>query len=256
MKDLAMMTATQRLSAYFVREFGRLDVESKDLNDPKAQEERSIRIGEVNELSDTLNVLFAALKDSPDWKLFSRYGEHRGDVKDTAWLQVAVSVGVTEKDGVVSGEINSESANQDQHSPPNTVLDSMLSPAQQRADGILEEYKRTATRDIAQHLPENDLPFEILPGTMEGPASVGPGENNDLGHSPEVHVSDANATRIAHIKADEQTLKESHQGTDISINEYLTRRSSQVVPGLIDAEILKLRPGYNIGGSNVDIKID
>lgn len=248
MKDLAMMTATQRLSEYFVREFGRLDVESKDLNDPEASEERSIRIGEVNELSDTLNVLFAALKDSPDWKLFSRYGEHRGEVKDTGWLQVAVSVGVTEKDSVVSEEINPESANQDQHLPANTVLVSTLSPAQQRADEILEEYIRTTTRDIAQHLPENDHPFEMLPGTMGGAASVGSGENNDLGPSPEVIVSDANTTRIANISADEQTLKETHQGTDIPINEYLTRRNSQLVPGIIDDEILKLRPGYNVGG--------
>ncbi|MEW4426040.1 hypothetical protein AB1I68_00935 [Paenibacillus pabuli] len=249
MKDLAMMTATQRLSEYFAREFSRLDAETKDLIDPAAQEERSIRIGEVNDLSDTLNVLFAALKESPEWKLFSCYGEHRGEVKDTGWLQVPVNTSVSE-----TGGVNPETAEQDQHLSVVTVPVSTLSPAQQRADEILEEYSRTAPRDIAQHLPEHDRPFEMLLGSMEGTASV-ESSSKDVGHSPEDLSPDAyNTTPIADVSADELTVRESYQGTDIPINEYLTRKNPELVPGLIDADILKLRPGYNIGAQNVVIE--
>lgn len=249
MKDLAMMTATQRLSEYFAREFSRLDAETRDLNDPAAQEERSIRIGEVNDLSDTLNVLFAALKETPEWKLFSRYGEHRGEVKDTAWLQVPVNTSVSETEG-----INPDTVEQDQYLSVATVPVSTLSPAQQRADEILEEYSKTAPRDISQHLPENDRPFEMLLGSMESAASV-ESNNNDLDLLPEDFPSVANhTTPIEHVGPDELTDREVHQGTDIPINEYLTRKNPELVPGLIDADILKLRPGYNVGAQNVVIE--
>ncbi|WP_145142337.1 hypothetical protein [Paenibacillus sp. Y412MC10] len=229
MKEFAMMAATQRLTQYFSREFGRLDAEVKDLNDPAVQEERSIRIGEVNELSDTLNVLFGTLTGSPGSKLFPSYGEHKSEVKETGWLQAAASVDLQEREIVISeNNPDHENAKQDRFSITSEVIAS-LSPAQQRADQILQEYSETARRDITRYLPEYDRPFEMLPGTSAEGVPLG-----------------GNATEVENEQISvEQTGEKLHRGTDIPIDEYLTRSSNQLVEGLIDEDILKLRTGYN-----------
>lgn len=212
MKELEMLTATQRLTQYFSREFDRLNDGIKHQNNQAIQMERSIRISEVNVLSDTLNELFGALTSNPGMKLFPTYSNK------TDWVQENVQ------------------QNQLMNKSEDMIT---LSPAQQRADQILQEYTKTTPRDIAHHLPEYDRPFEVLPGSVQTETlSVSEfSENNDLIHTTEGIPLEGNE-----IKSGEH--KETRQGTDINLDEYLTIRTSSLVPGLIETDIRKLRTDY------------
>lgn len=247
MKEFAMLTATQRLTQYFLREFGRLDAaEVIHQNNSAVQKERLIRIDEVNELSDTLNELFGTLTGSPGSKLFPSYGEQKAVVEKTGWLHSAESVDVQRGESVVSENPDQENAKQDQLSQTLEAND-MLSPAQKRADQILKEHSETAPRDISRHLPEHDRPFEVLPRTMLSATlrAEESGENNDLSHSDEGVPLDGNATQIANVQTVvEKADEEARRGTDIALDEYLTRGSNQLVTGLIEEDIRKLRTGY------------
>ncbi|OMF76781.1 hypothetical protein [Paenibacillus glucanolyticus] len=238
-KDFAMLAAVKRLDQYFLREFGRLDDEIH-ADDPAVQDERSIRISELNELSVTLNELFGALTDSPESKLFPTYQEQKGEFDHRVQSQTAESADLAESKSEDVKERVDEDAKQDQWSNPSEIR--YTTPAQQRIDRILKEYKETAPRDIARHLPEDYRPFEMLYGISEA-AAVGEFDNHDVKHPAEVIPLDDNGVQTAAvIPGAEKGAEEVCQGTDIDLSSYLTRRSSPILTvEMMEADIRKLR---------------
>ncbi|MEK4277712.1 hypothetical protein [Paenibacillus sp. FSL R7-0026] len=245
-KEFAMLTAAQRLTKYFSREFNRLDDTNEYPNNAAIQAERLIRIREVNELSDTLNELFGTLSGSPESKLFSSYEEQKNEMDDTDRFQSDV-IDVLEEAHLEYEEQNRVLM------PLGTTA--TLSPAQQRADQMLREYSETATRDVALHLPENDRPFEILSEMkLETSRFVDSGEKNYLRPTVEDIPLDSNVAQIEDVQnAVEKGIEEVRQGTDIHINEYLTRKS-RLVTGLIEADIRNLLPENSEHGRAVVVE--
>lgn len=239
MKEFAMLTATQRLTQYFLREFSRLDAEVEHQNDLAVQEKRSIRIREVNELSNTLNELFGTLTGSPEAKLFPSYGEHEREVKESGWMHAAKSGDLQKKEKVVSEKMDHENAKQDRLFN-SSEANATMSPAQQRVDKILREYEETTPRDIASHLLEHDQPFEVLPGAML--KATDSSENYDLSQTAEGIPFDGDATQITNVETSvEKDGEETNPVTNIVLDEFLIRRSNPLIAGLIDEDLSKLR---------------
>lgn len=205
-KDFAMLTAVQRLSQYFTREFARLDEGMEQAHESAALNERNIRIAEVNELSSTLNALFGTLSDQPDSDLFAIYVDQKTESKEPGTLE---SKNVSENETKTSNEIGSKGENV----VSSTDYSSTLSPSQQRADAMLKEYRENTPRDISQHLPGNDKPIEVL---GEGGTIILQAEGSTTAGQPAEDIR----TEVTGI-----------QGMDIDPARFLTRRSTTVVEG-------------------------
>lgn len=292
-KDFAMLIAARRLENYLSRE--QYSLKNMAENHRVSNELYEKKVSNYNELIATLNDLFSALAETPSSELFSpyTYGERNIETSDTVVVETKPVEKATQKEiEAVSSETETikddeprETVKEDDegegipewmaegytskdawlqdmniastHTPDDLTLGVNDGLSQHHADQALEEYNKTKTRDVAEYLPEDDAPVEVLARSVtenitdedestsiEDARGVIP-DNYDYMHRTVDNVQvDSDPTQIAAVEtAVERYGEDGRKGADINASQFINQSKGSLADELIGEDFDRLMAG-------------